>query len=173
MTQLPIEVRILDIYTAADRLWLSGGNQDPSGTDDYHLCWRAKDLHVLVFHKRSLVSHVGLVKHSVRLGEEDVPVAGIGGVLTHPDYRGCGLGQTAMRRAEEHARDVLGISFGMLFCRPEMQPWYEAQGWLRTEVPVWVEQPDGIIEMPLPTLVKCFANQNWPPKAIQLRSCPW
>lgn len=173
MTQMPIEVRILDIYTAADRLWLSGGEQDPSGTNDYHLTWRAKDVHVLVFQKETLISHVGLVKHGVTVGDEVIWVAGIGGVLTHPDYRGCGLGQIAMCAAEEHARNVMGISFGMLFCRPEMQPWYEAQDWRQAHVPVWVDQPEGVINMPLPTLVKGFGHQNWPPGIIRLSSYPW
>ncbi|MFY9855711.1 MAG: GNAT family N-acetyltransferase, partial [Terracidiphilus sp.] len=120
-----IEIRMVENYSAQDRLSLAGGEGDPAQTASYHLQWQPKTQHVLVFENGIAVSHVGLVKHIVTVGELWVVVAGIGGVLTRPDCRGRGFGQIAMQKAEEFARQSLMTSLGLLFCRAEVCAWYE------------------------------------------------
>jgi len=168
-----IEIRIVESYSALDRSNLAGGESDPNQTDSYHLQWQPKTEHVLVFESGVAVSHVGLVKHTVAVGERLVPVAGIGGVLTRPDCRGKGFGQMAMQKAQELALQHLRVSFGLLFCRTAMQAWYERQGWLAIDEPVWIDQPGGSILAPLVVMVKCFGEEIWPSGTVRLGSLPW
>jgi GNAT superfamily N-acetyltransferase len=168
-----MEIRITDSYTAADKLLLSGDEADPSGTNIYGLEWRPKEQHVLVVENGISVSHVGLVKHIVRVGEAMVPVAGFGGVLTHPKHRGAGFARAAMDEAARWAARELDTAFGMLFCREAVQPWYEGLGWSLVHDAVWIDQPQGTIVSPFPVMVKGFGEASWPAGVVRLGSLPW
>ena len=80
-----IEIRIVENYSAQDRLSLAGGDCDPAQTASYHLQWQSKAQHVLILENGIAVSHAGLVKQIVVVDGRFVAVAGIGGVLTRPD----------------------------------------------------------------------------------------
>lgn len=168
-----IEIRIVENYSAQDRLSLAGGDCDPAQTGSYHLQWRPKTEHVLILEYGVAVSHAGLVKHIVAVGEHLVLVAGIGGVLTRPDCRGRGFGQMAMQKAEEFAERSLMTDFGLLFCRTELRGWYEQLGWLQIFEPVWIDQPEGTIRAPLAVMKKCFGEKKWPSGEVQLGCFPW
>lgn len=79
-----IEVCVTDSYSPSDRLNLSGGDTDPSRTNAYCLTWIPKEKHVLILEDGRMVSHVGLVKRTVEVDGQPMPVAGVGGVLTNP-----------------------------------------------------------------------------------------
>jgi predicted GNAT family N-acyltransferase len=168
-----IEIRIVENYSAQDRLSLAGGDDDPSQTASYHLQWQPKTQHVLILENGIAVAHAGLVKQTVAVGEHFVTVAGVGGVLTRPDCRGRGFGQMAMQKAEEFAQQCLMTSFGMLFCRAEMCAWYEQLGWSRISEPVWIDQTEGIIQAPLAVMTKAFGEERWPSGEVRLGCFPW
>src|SRR5271170_7952746 len=124
-----IEIRFTGSFTAADKLLLAGRERDSSRTNSDGLEWRATEHHVLVMKNGRGVSHVGLLKQAVRVGESMISVAGIGGVVTHPKYRDSGFARLAMEEALPQAVGELDVQFGLLFCREPMLPWYERQGW--------------------------------------------
>lgn len=173
MRPVEIEIRVVENYSAEDRLSLSGGDSDPAQTASYHLQWEPKTQHVLILENAIAVSHVGLVKHIVAVDELWVMVAGIGGVLTRPDCRGRGFGQLAMKQAEEFAQQRLMADFGVLFCKPEMCAWYERLGWSQISELVWIDQPEGTIRAPLPVMAKCFGQESWPGGTVRLGCFPW
>ena len=168
-----IEIRIVEEYSAQDRLSLAGGDSDPARTAGYHLQWQPKAHHVLILENGIAVAHTGLVKQTVAAGERLVTVAGIGGVLTRPDCRGRGFGQMAMKQAEEFAQQRLMTDFGMLFCKPEMCAWYERLGWSQISELVWINQPEEMIRAPLPVMAKCFGKESWPDGTVRLGCFPW
>ncbi len=167
------EVRVLAGYTPEDRARLRAGNDDPSGVAEFHLEWRPKDQHLGVFLGGHLVSHAGLVKHTIQVGGRAVAVAGFGGVLTHPDHQGRGFARLAMQEAEAHARAAMDVPFGALFCKEQMQPWYEQMGWRTVREQVWIEQPQGTVAMPMPMMVKALGAETWPAGAIVVGCFPW
>ena len=73
----PLEVQIVESYSAADRNDLAGGQKDPSQTSAYQLQWRPMEKHVLVVEGRKRVCHVGLVRQTVEVQGNLVSVAGI------------------------------------------------------------------------------------------------
>jgi GNAT superfamily N-acetyltransferase len=168
-----MEVRVVEEYSAEDRLRLAGDQNDPSQTASYGLEWAPKTLHVLLVKSGITVAHAGLLERVVTVGDQLVKVAGIGGVLTRPDCRGKGFGQMAVQAAEELVLRQTDARFGLLFCRDVVRPWYERLGWLLLEEAVWIDQPAGTIRSPLPVMVKSFSQQGWPGGAVRLGGGPW
>ena len=168
-----IEIRVVESYSAADRLSLSGGESDPSQTASLGLKWQPKTLHVNVVESGITVSHAGLLTCTVTVGGHLVRVAGIGGMLTRPDCRGKGFGQLAVQKAEEFARRHKDVKFGLLFCRDAVRPWYERLGWSLIADPVWIDQPEGTVLSPIGAMVKCFGEERWPGGPVRLGCLPW
>ncbi len=173
MPPAPIEVRVVDSYTEADRSDLAGGEKDPSQTGAYQLQWRPTEKHVLILESGRKVCHVGLVQHAVAVEGHALAVAGIGGVLTRPECRGRGYGRIAMKAAEAFASSQMGVDFMLLFCRPALQCWYESLGWVKVASSVWVEQQQGPIVQPLASMVRCLGPKLWPQGEVRLGCLPW
>ena len=77
----------------------------------------------------ALVSYVGI---SVRDGLHDggpVRIGGIGGVKTHPAFRGRGLAARGMQRADEFFRGYPGVEFALLVCQAPLLEYYGGLGW--------------------------------------------
>ncbi len=166
-----MEIRFTKRFTAADKLLLAGGERDSSRMNSYGLEWRPTEHHVLVMKSGRSVSHVGLLKRAVRVGERGVSVAGIGGVLTHPKYRNLGLARMAMEEALRRAVCELDVQFGLLFCREAMLPSYERQGWILVKNTVWIEQWRGVIPSPPLTMIRCLAVEKWPAGEVCWGAC--
>jgi hypothetical protein len=65
------------------------------------------------------------------------------------------------------------VGAGLLFCLPELVPYYEALGWQEVRSPVLIEQPGGPIRCPLRVMVLPLGKEGWPSGRIELRSLPW
>jgi predicted GNAT family N-acyltransferase len=169
----PLEVQIVESYSAADRNDLAGGEKDPSQTSAYQLQWRPTEKHVLVVEGRKRVCHLGLVRQTVEVQGNLVSVAGIGGVLARRECRGRGYCRIAMEAAEAFALSQMAVNFILLFCRPALQSFYGHLGWARVLSPVWVEQVQGNVLLPLVSMVKCLGAEQWPEGEVHLRSRPW
>jgi hypothetical protein len=168
-----VEVRLVEGYSAEDRLLLAGGHSDPSQTASFGLAWEPKTLHVLVVASGITVAHAGLLERTVTVKDKLVRVAGIGGVLTRLDCRKKGFGQMAVQAAEELVLQQMDARFGLLFCKDAVRPWYERLGWSLLEEIVWIDQPARTIRSPLPVMVKCFGQEGWPGGAVRLGCFPW
>ncbi len=173
MPHAPIDVRVEEFYSGADRSDLAGGEKDPSQTSGYQLQWRPTEKHVLILEGGRKACHVGLVKHTVAVEGQPVPVAGIGGVLTRPECRGRGYARIAMMAAEAYALSQIGVDFMLLFCRPMLQGWYEGLGWVKVSGAVWIEQQQGTIVQPLVSMVKRLGPKQWPQGEVRLGCLPW
>lgn len=169
----PLEIQILEAYSAADRNDLAGGERDPSQTSAYGLQWRPTEKHFFVVKVGKKVCHVGLVGQTVEVQRRPVAVAGIGGVLARHGYRGRGYCRIAMEAAEAFVLREMSLHFILLFCRPAVQGLYEHLGWVKASSPVWVEQAQGTVLLPLVSMVKCLGAERWPEGEVRLGSRPW
>jgi predicted GNAT family N-acyltransferase len=168
-----LEVQIVESYSAADRNDLAGGEKDPSQTSAYELQWRPTERHVLVVEGRKTVCHVGLVRQTVEVQGNPVSIAGVGGVLARRECRGRGYCRIAMEAAEAFALSHMAVNFILLFCRPALQSFYEHLGWAKVSSPVWVEQAQGNVLLPIVSMVRCLGAEQWPEGEVRLRSRPW
>src|SRR5262249_2727465 len=74
--------------------------------------------------------HVGVILREARWNDRAVRVGGIGGVKTHPAFRGRGFATAAIQPALDCFHEQ-GVDFGLLVCEPGLVPFYERLGWRR------------------------------------------
>lgn len=151
VTQMSVSVVRLERYTRADRDEITGGDPDPAGVAPMGLAWRAIEVDFGVEDEGRLVGHAGMVPVSLSVGGVTLRMAGLGGVVVAPGLRRKGLARRVVTAVMDHARG-LGLEFGILFCRPHVVPFYERLGWRVVRDEVLIEQPDGLLRMPLETM---------------------
>jgi hypothetical protein len=78
-----------------------------------------------------------------------------------------------MEAAEAFALSQMAVNFILLFCRPALQSFYGHLGWARVLSPVWVEQEQGNVLLPLVAMGECLGAEQWPEGEVHLRSRPW
>jgi hypothetical protein len=169
----PLKVQIVNSYSAAERDDLAGGEKDPSETSVYRFEWRPTEKHVLVVEGGKTVCHVGLVAQTVEVQGNAISIAGIGGVLVRHGSRGRGYCRIAMEAAEAIALSQMAVNFILLFSRPAKQSLYEHLGWMKVASPVWVEQVQGDVLLPIVSMVKRLGAKQWPEGEVRLGSRPW
>jgi predicted acetyltransferase len=126
-----------------------------------------------VYANDQLVSHVGIVKHIVTVGEQQVTVGGIGGVVTVPAAQGKGCASAALQQATKFMGEELKVEFGLLFCLARMTPFYQRFGWQEVQEPVFIDQASGKIPSPLEVMVLPCRSETWPTGPVKLESLPW
>jgi hypothetical protein len=168
----PLEVPIVESYSAADRNDCLKGKKDPSQTSAHQLQGRLTEKHLLAVEGRKRVCHLRLVRQTVGVLGNLVSVARIGGVLARRECRG-GILRIAMETAEAFPLRSDGREFILLFCRPAPQSFYGHLGWARVLSAVWVEQVQGDVLLPLVSMVKCLGAEQWPEGEVHLRSRLW
>jgi GNAT superfamily N-acetyltransferase len=148
---------------------------DPDPFDTRHLAleWRPKDLHLLFELDEGPVSHVGLLRQAVQVGDRPVLVAGVGGVITVPDARRRGYAARLLRQALQVMSAEWRVEAGLLFCLPRMIPYYSRLGWRTVEQPVTIAQSAGPVISPLPVMVLPVTLEQWPDGPVTLGSLPW
>jgi GNAT superfamily N-acetyltransferase len=169
----PLEIQITDSYSAAEKNDLAGGEVDPSQTHAYALQWRPTEKHIFIAAGGKKLCHVGLVCETVEVNGNRIAVAGIGGVLVRRECRGRGYSRLAIEAAEDFVRRMMAVKFILLFCRPAVQSLYEHLGWATVFTPVWVEQTDGKVLLPITSMAKCLGAEQWPNGEVRLASRPW
>ena len=168
-----MEIRQANHLTVTEQKQLFGWGEDIFGVQPFGLQWRPKDFRFVLYNDGQPLSHAGILKHTVSVDGEEVSVAGLGGVVTVPEARGKGFARQVVQQAMSFAESVWTVDAGLLFCRPQMVPYYEASGWKIVEFPVMIEQPGGKIPSPLPVMVLSFDRIFWPEGSVELQSLPW
>jgi aminoglycoside 2'-N-acetyltransferase I len=155
----------------AEKEQIFGWGEDIFGAADLNLHWRPKDLHFMLELDGTLVSHVGVLRHEVTVGAEQVTVAGVGGVVTLPAWQRRGYARELL----EHTVDFFNyweVDAGLLFCLQRRVPFYESQGWRVVNYPVMIQQPEEIAS-PLEVMVLPLSEFKWPDGPVKLDSFPW
>jgi len=121
-----------------------------------------------------VVGHVGIVIREVRCGERAARVAGIQNLAVAPGCRGRGLSQQLMIEAMGEAARRR-IPYGLLFCIPELERFYAALGWRRTDVSVTMIENGRHVPIPGKniTMFKELAGEPFPAGDIDLQGIDW
>jgi len=143
------------------------------GSDEDRFVWAKVRHHVLVYVGNQLASHLAIVERNATAGGEPVQLAGIGGVMTPPEWRGKRLASAAMHKAEAFMRDKLRAEFGLLLCSEELMTFYERLGWQRVAHPVYFHQPSGRIQWNERAMVLPCTARAWPEGEVDLCGLPW
>ncbi len=104
--------------------------------------WSPPGWQVLVWNqtRTQVLAHAGLLVRPARHNERGVNIGGIGGVMTHPEYRRQGYAAAALGRCLEFFREQGDIDFAMLVCNSTLVPVYQRLGWQRFSGELFVTQ---------------------------------
>lgn len=170
-------MRLVELDRRSEPYWdeLIAGEHEPFGSVGEQLMWRDKTRNVGVREDDGrLVAAAGTVLAEVKVGQEpSFQVAGLGGLIVTRSARGRGLARLLAVRLLEIAGE-LKVERAMLFCRPELTSLYAQFGFITIEAPVWVDQPAGRVEMPMPAMWSALGgNAGWPPGRVDLLGEPF
>jgi hypothetical protein len=170
---LGVEIRFAEALTDAERQALFGWGEDIFGAEDRLYAWRPKDYHFITEDEGRPLSHVGVLKTTVKAGGLDVTVGGIGGVVTVPEAQGRRYIHAGMRRAAEFICEELKVDAGMLFCLQRLAPFYARQGWQLLEEEIELDQPSGRLVSPFRVMVLPCRAFEWPTGRVEVEGLPW
>jgi aminoglycoside 2'-N-acetyltransferase I len=93
--------------------------------------WATRQWSVIVWNDTGgqALAHAGIVIRQARWNDGDVKIGGVGGVMTHPEFRGRGFASAAVNRCVQFFREQGDIDFGLLVCEPHVVPFYGRLGW--------------------------------------------
>ncbi|MFP4561735.1 MAG: GNAT family N-acetyltransferase [Spirochaetia bacterium] len=140
--------------------------------------WDDPDYTLITFEGSQWASTAELAERNVRAGTVPVRIAGVSGVMTHPDYRGRGLARDLMIRVMELAAERFpDADFGLLDCRNEVVGFYEPLGWRREPGRIFYTL-DGRRGMYDPEHVNIMiyplkAGAEWPGGDVDFLGLPW
>jgi hypothetical protein len=144
-----------------------------AGQPGEDLEWSDSDWVVLGRMDGRLVSQLGIVCRNVRVGDTVVPVGGVGGVATHPDFVRRGFAGQNLTLTTDFLRDRLGVQFGLLICAPERTAYYGKFGWLSMTAPMYFEFKGGQRLFDAPVMILPLGSACWPDGAVDLCGKPW
>jgi GNAT superfamily N-acetyltransferase len=118
--------------------------------------------------------HVGIYRRQVTWNGRNIPVGGIGGVMTRADSRGRGYASIALDAAIQTLKHEGSAAFAMLFCEPHNAPFYMDRGWTPFDGEIHADQPEGHIRF---TAIDPYVHdlRGRPPRdgVIDLCGLPW
>ena len=98
------------------------------------------DLRVMIASDEQVVSHVGIYRREGIWKGRKIRIGGIGGVMTHPDFRRRGLASVALTAAVHTLKEERATDFALLFCTADTAEFYSSRGWKRFAGEVFTEQ---------------------------------
>ena len=135
--------------------------------------WATPDWYVLALMDSVLVSRLGIIERVVSVGQRSVRVAGISGIITHPEWRGRKIASAVLNKAVEFIKSKMDVEFALLLCRQEVAPVYVRLGWMLVDGPTTFWQPAGEVTYPKLTMVLECGKKSWPTGPIDLGGLPW
>ena len=93
----------------------------------------------------SLVGHAALSDLRVSVNDAFPVTMAIGGLFTHSEFQGQGIGNRIMEAAERFVFEDRGAELILLFCLASLREFYIRRGWQVITAPVLLEQAAGWI----------------------------
>lgn len=138
------------------------------------VAWASPQWSILLWEQDELVTHVGLLVREIIQDGKLQRIGGLGAVATHPARQGKGFASQAMRAAAQWFDRDRAVPYALLFCRPNLIPFYERLLWKPFMGQVFVEQPEGKIQFTVnETMVLDVREQAPLSGVLDLNGLPW
>ncbi len=159
--------------TKEEQRQLFGWGDDIFGGVEQNLSWRPMELRFILEIDGKAVSHVGLIKDEILVGNKAILIAGVGDIVTIPAMQGKGVARKLMNYAHHFMLNEWQVDFGVLFCFERLVPYYKSLGWEEASNSVSVMQPSGMTRFPNRMMVFPVTRKTWPSGTIRLNCLPW
>jgi aminoglycoside 2'-N-acetyltransferase I len=138
-----------------------------------HITFANAELRVLVESDEQVVCHVGIYRREGIWKGRKIRIGGVGGVVTHPDFRRRGFASVALNAAVQTLKDERATDFAILFCEPHNVAFYAGRGWKPFAGEIYCEQPGGRMRFDA-ILPQVFYLKRAPHEGeIDLCGLPW
>jgi predicted GNAT family N-acyltransferase len=135
--------------------------------------WSEMDWHILGWVGDNLISHVDIIDRHASVGDLDVHLGGIGGVMTRPAWRRRGYSTTLMRESHQFMQDEMSVDFGLLLCDEDLVSFYSRLGWQRVDNPLVYDQPGGKVIWDDVVMVLACNRDHFPVGEVAIQGYPW
>ena len=167
----------MELDPQAEPYWeeMLAGEQEPWGSAGENLSWRDKTRNIgLRDDDGTLLAAGGAVlAHAHTDSEPPFPVVGLGGLVVRTGARGRGLARELSVHLLELARE-LPAERAMLFCGASLMTLYGEFGFLEITAPVWAQQADGPVRMPMSAMWRPLRDGvTWPAGTVYLDGEPF
>lgn len=152
---------------------LAFSDQPQNDPEMKNIIWATPDWMVLGFLEHELVSQFCLHQREITVGEESIPVAGVGGVATHPDWQKRGFASQLLRASVDFLQIKMKAVFGLLVCDDQIQPVYARCGWRTVARSLVFIQDQQLRSLPACVMILELTNRPWPSGEINLCGAPW
>lgn len=119
------------------------------------------------------VTQLCLTRRKIRVGDEMVWVAGVGGVATHPDWQKRGLATRLLGAIQPFIRDEVRVPFGLLICAEATRPLYEHIGWQWVSQRLYYIQEAQRRHLDTQVLILAVTEHPWINGEIDVCGLPW
>lgn len=109
-------------------------------TPMHGIIWAQAQRRVLLYVNNEVRAVAGIHERGVLCDSQKIRVAGIGGVMTEPEFQGQGYGKQVMLHLMELLRTEANCVFALLFCEDHNVAFYDRLGWALFEGDLVVEQ---------------------------------
>jgi hypothetical protein len=119
------------------------------------------------------VAQVGVLQRTITIQQKPLLIAGVGFLITEPEYRGRGFATVMLGEALVFISNKLGLPFGLLTCKPRLETLYSGMGWRTADGTNTFAQPTGNRSCGGLIMVKECGGIPWPEGEIDLCGLPW
>lgn len=119
------------------------------------------------------ITQIGILQRTITINQDPLLIAGVGFLITEPEYRGRGFATVVMKEAVSFVRDKLALPFSLLTCKPRLESFYSRMGWRIVNEPNIFVQPTGNRSCGGLIMVYECGGLPWPKGEIDLRGLPW
>jgi predicted GNAT family N-acyltransferase len=171
-------MELVELGALTEQDWdeLQDGEHEPFGSVGARLAWRPKDRHIgMRAPDGRLVAAAGAVIADVQVdGAAGFQVVGLGSLIVTRSLRGGGLMSRVVEPLLRLAEDM-GPDRAMIFCRSELVALYRRMAFIEITAPVWADQPEGRIEIPLAAMWRALRERapEWPPGRVDVQGLPF
>lgn len=120
-----------------------------------------------------LVTQIGVLNRMIQAGGQELSIAGVGGVATHPDFQRRGFAAHLLQAAAEQMRRLGGYDFAMLYCNPKLIPYYAKSGYRQVVNPIYILQHGQRVLFEDHQMVLPLSGKLWPEGDVDVNGPPW
>ena len=120
----------------------------------------------------TIVSYYSIVLRDGLFDNSKVRIAGIGGVLTNPRYRGLGYMRKLLSGTKNFVFNELSVDVGLLICQERLIDFYKKMQWYEVKCPLYYTR-EGKRERCQTPVMLLSKDRRCHPKMIDLCGLPW
>ncbi|MDD4051704.1 MAG: GNAT family N-acetyltransferase [candidate division Zixibacteria bacterium] len=133
MSDLKFDINTVNELTPELAGFIQRANEREFGDDS--MVYAIPQWYVLGFLQDKPMAQAGVLQRTISVHQKPLLIAGVGFLITEPEYRGRGFATVIIEEAIAFVRNKLELPFGLLTCKPRLETLYSGMGWKTVDGP--------------------------------------